>query len=62
MNMPKRNRLPKRTRLTLASTVFKEVDALADAGHGWDEIVAHVANKYFHGDEEHAEVWLAHRR
>lgn len=60
--MPKRNRLPRGLRLTLASTVFKEVDKLVAAGHEWDEVVAYVANKYFRGDEEHASVWLAHRR
>jgi len=60
--MPKGSRLPRKMRLTLASSVFREVDALSAAGHQWDEIVAHVASKYFHGDEERAEVWLAHRR
>ena len=60
--MPKGSRLPRGTRLTLASSVFKEVDRLLAAGHEWDEVVAHVAERYFGGDEEHAEVWLAHRR
>lgn len=61
INMPKRARLPKRTRLTLATTVLKKVNALLDAGHEWDEVVHYVAHHYFHDDEGRADVWLRHR-
>lgn len=60
MNMVKRTRLG-RTRLVLATTVFKEVDKLLNAGHDWEEVVGHIAHKYFGGDEARADVWLRHR-